>query len=205
MIIGLTGRTCAGKDSVARLLDKSRFTVIDEDGLGHQALAASKESLREAFGDCVIASDGSVDRRVLGPMVFADAEKLGMLNAITHPWMKRETMRLCREAEEEGRIAVINAALLESMGFVPACDAVILVTADPRTRERRALSRDGMTPERFRDRDRSQEDIGRTLAASGVRTFEIANDGDEDTLSRQVNILCAKLLEEALLWERRQG
>ena len=146
-----------------------------------------------------------IDRKALGRIVFSDPHKLDILNGITHPWMVEEAVAEARKAESEGKIAVINAALLESMGFVPACDAVILVTADPSTRERRALSRDGMTPERFRDRDRSQEDIGRTLAASGVRTFEIANDGDEDTLSRQVNILCAKLLEEALLWERRQG
>lgn len=193
MIIGLTGKSCAGKDTVASMLSADRFSVIDVDALGHVALEANHGRLREAFGDSIFRPDGTVDRKILGPIVFSDPSKLGLLDSITHPWMKEEALRLAREAEEDGRIAVINAALLESMGFVPSCDEVVLVIAPYEVREARALKRDGMTAEKFRARSDAQKDIGLSLFASGRKVTTIVNDSDLDTISRQVSFLCAKI------------
>lgn len=194
MIIGLTGKSCAGKDAVAALLDKKRFEVIDVDKLGHDALAMNKDKLVEAFGDGIIAQDGSVDRKILGPLVFSDSDKLGTLNSITHPWMHDEAMRRAEEAEREGKDAVINAALLESMGFVESCDRIILVVAGYETRLKRALQRDsGMTEEKFRDRTMAQKDVGLSLFGSGRPVFTIINDEGFDSLSRQVMFLCDRL------------
>lgn len=194
MIIGLTGKSCAGKDAVAALLDKKRFEVIDVDKLGHDALAMNKDKLVEAFGDGIIAQDGSVDRKVLGPLVFSDPDKLEALNSITHPWMQDEAIRRAEEAEREGKDAVINAALLESMGFVESCDRIILVVAGYETRLKRALQRDsGMTEEKFRDRTMAQKDVGLSLFGSGRPVFTIINDEGFDSLSRQVMFLCDRL------------
>ncbi len=193
MIIGLTGKSCAGKDTVAALLPPDRFTVIDVDALGHVALEANHKALREAFGDGIFSADGKVDRKVLGPIVFSNPEKLKTLNAITHPWMRDEALRMAHEAESEGKRAVINAALLESMGFVPCCDLIVLVVAPYDVRAKRALERDGMTEERFRDRAAAQKDIGLSLLQSGRRVITILNDSDKDTISRQVSFLCAKI------------
>lgn len=193
MVIGLTGKSCAGKDTVAALLPEDRFSVIDVDGLGHEALEANHEKLREAFGSSIFRNDGTVDRKILGPIVFADEEKLETLNSITHPWMKEETLRKAQEAEKNGKIAVINAALLESMGFVEYCDMIILVIAPYSIREERALKRDGMTKEKFHDRAMAQKDIGLALLESGRNVITIVNDSDEATISRQVSFLCAKI------------
>lgn len=193
MIIGLTGKSCAGKDTVAALLPEDRFSVIDVDGLGHEALEENHEKLRKAFGSSIFRDDGTVDRKVLGPIVFADAEKLETLNSITHPWMKEETLRKAKEVEGNGKIAVINAALLESMGFVEYCDMIILVIAPYGIREERALKRDGMTKEKFHDRAMAQKDIGLSLLESGRNVITIVNDSDEATISRQVSFLCAKI------------
>ncbi len=84
MIVGLTGRSCSGKDAVAGMLDE-RFYVVDEDGLGHQALTANTEKLRAAFGDGIFSEDGSVNRKALGAIVFSSPEKLEILNGISHP------------------------------------------------------------------------------------------------------------------------
>ena len=113
MIVGLTGRSCSGKDRVASLLD-DRFTVIDEDGLGHVALDANRDRIVEAFGEDIL-TEGKVDRKKLGPKVFSSPEALKTLESISHPWMVEETLRGCREAEKEGKIPVINAAILEKI------------------------------------------------------------------------------------------
>ena len=129
MVIGLTGKSCAGKDLFASLLPSERFFIIDVDKLGHEALAMNRDALVKAFGDRILKDDGSVDRKILGPIVFSDSDKLAILNSITHPCMKEKALSEAEKASAEGLHAVINAALLESMGFVPHCDIVVLVIA----------------------------------------------------------------------------
>lgn len=190
MIIGLTGKICAGKDTFASLLPEDRFAVIDVDALGHEALAENKDKVAEAFGADVIRSDGTVDRKALGAIVFSDKAKLEALNSITHPWMKEKALSLAHEAERAGKIAVINAALLESMGFVCSCDRVILVTAGYGVREKRAAERSALSSEEFRKRSEAQKDIGISLFSSGKPVITIINDADINSLSRQVSFLC---------------
>ena len=192
MIIGLTGKSCSGKDYVAHLFGEE-FVVIDEDKLGHVALDNNREKLVAAFGDSII-TDGKVDRKKLGPIVFSDKEKLEKLNSISHPWMMAETLRLCREAESEGKIAVINAAILEKMGFVPYCNEVVLVSSPYSERLKRAVMRDKITPEAFKKRDENQKDIGSTLSNGGVKVTNIINDSDKESLSRQVKEYCDSIL-----------
>ena len=192
MIIGLTGKSCSGKDYVAHLFGEE-FVVIDEDKLGHVALDNNREKLVAAFGDSIITY-GKVDRKTLGPIVFSDKEKLEKLNSISHPWMVAETLRLCREAESEGKIAVINAAILEKMGFVPYCNEVVLVSSPYSERLKRAVMRDKITPEAFEKRDENQKDIGSTLSNGGVKVTNIINDGDKESLSRQVKEYCDIIL-----------
>ena len=167
--------------------------VIDEDKLGHVALDNNREKLVAAFGDSII-TDGKVDRKKLGPIVFSDKEKLEKLNSISHPWMVAETLRLCREAESEGKIAVINAAILEKMGFVPYCNEVVLVSSPYSERLKRAVMRDKITPEAFEKRDENQKDIGSTLSKGSVKVTNIINDGDKESLSRQVKEYCDSIL-----------
>ena len=192
MIIGLTGKSCSGKDYVAHLFGEE-FVVIDEDKLGHVALDNNREKLVAAFGDSII-TDGRVDRKKLGPIVFSDKEKLEKLNSISHPWMVAETLRLCREAESEGKIAVINAAILEKMGFVPYCNEVVLVSSPYSERLKRAVIRDKITPEAFEKRDENQKDIGTTLSKEAVKVTNIINDSDKESLSRQVKEYCDSIL-----------
>ena len=192
MIIGLTGKSCSGKDYVSHLFGEE-FVVIDEDKLGHVALDNNREKLVAAFGDSII-TDGRVDRKKLGPMVFSDKEKLEKLNSISHPWMVAETLSLCREAERKGKIAVINAAILEKMGFVPYCNEVVLVSSPYSERLKRAVMRDKITPEAFEKRDENQKDIGSTLSKGSVKVTTIINDGDKESLSRQVKEYCDSIL-----------
>ncbi|MCI7606750.1 MAG: dephospho-CoA kinase [Spirochaetales bacterium] len=192
MIIGLTGKSCSGKNYVASLFG-DEFFVIDEDKLGHEALDNNIDKLREAFGEGIL-TEGRVDRKKLGPIVFSDKEKLEKLNSISHPWMVNETLRLSKEAEEKGKIAVINAAILEKMGFVPYCNEVILVSSPYSERLKRAMERDKITPEAFAKRSESQSEIGSTLSGAGIKVTTIVNDGDKESLSRQVKAYCDSIL-----------
>ncbi len=147
MIIGLTGKYCAGKNAAAAVFEEKGIPSIDVDKLGHRALDARIEEIAEAFGPEVVVTDKNgkrtVDRKALGSIVFSDPQKLFRLEKISHPWMKAETARLTAGYKAEGRRhVVVNAAILYRMELDKLCDCVIWIEAPLVTRFRRALKRD---------------------------------------------------------------
>ena len=86
--VGLTGGIGAGKSEVSRRLESYGAVVIDADQVAREVVAPGTPGLAEvvaAFGEAVLAPDGSLDRERLGEMVFADASLRAKLNAIVHP------------------------------------------------------------------------------------------------------------------------
>ena len=201
MIIGLTGTSCAGKNLVSEVMEGKGFFVVDEDRLGHVALEMNAERLVETFGDGIL-TDGKVDRKKLGPVVFSSPEGLKKLEGISHPWMVKETERLCREAEREGKVAVINAAILEKMNLHALCDEVLVVDAPFDMRFARAQERDGISREKFEARCRTQVDIGKKSEQEGIKVCRILNNGDKTQLCRQVELYCDNIfLLRGSAWE----
>ena len=142
MVVGLTGGYCAGKDVVARVLAARGYTVIDVDALGHDALRVMAAEVFKAFGASVRSPDGSVDRKALGKIVFADPVSLARLELIVHPVMVNDVRR--RTAAMGGDV-LINAAILHHMGLDLLCDAVVCVRAPLVARVFRAMRRDRLT------------------------------------------------------------
>ena len=193
MVIGLTGKSCAGKDEVASILSSLEFYVIDEDRLGHEALDANREALIATFGDAIL-TNGSVDRKKLGPLVFSDKDKLRLLEAISHPWMVSETVRRAKEAEAKGLNVVINAAILKRLGLDSISDEILFVDAPFAIRAKRAEARNGTKIEDFEKRERNQEDIVSIFETFGGKIVKVINDGDKPTLYRQVKEYCDTIL-----------
>lgn len=191
MIIGLVGKSCSGKDTAASLLDED-FSVVDADKIGHEALREKKDEIKSVFGDEVM-SGGEVDRKKLSRIVFSSQEKLKALDDITHPYIKDKILSECRKIEEEGKIAVINGALLEEAGLIDNVDEILFIISPYEKRLERALSRDGITEEDFKKRSDAQRKIGSTLYSSGKKVVTIINDKEIDEFSRQVALWCASI------------
>jgi dephospho-CoA kinase len=139
-LIGLTGTYCAGKNHVAKILEARGFPALDVDKLGHKAIEAEKKAILARFGESVLGPGGTVDRRLLGALVFGKGEELAALEAIVHPAANRLTLEWI-EAQGE-RPCVINAALLHRSAVLPLLDAIIIVQAPVLTRLLRARKRD---------------------------------------------------------------
>ena len=89
-VIGLTGGIGSGKSTVSSLLGELGAAVLDADTVGHEAYQPGTDAWQavvDAFGKDVVAADGSIDRKRLGAIVFADPEALQRLNGIMHPRM----------------------------------------------------------------------------------------------------------------------
>src|SRR5205085_3665691 len=105
VIIGLTGGIGSGKSVVGGMLAELGAYVIDTDKVGHRVYAPGSEGfgrIVETFGRDVVAADGTIDRKKLGAVIFADAEKRGALNAIVHPLIFGEIMREIGEQRRSG-------------------------------------------------------------------------------------------------------
>ncbi len=190
MVVGLTGRYCAGKDTVARVFARQGFRLIDVDGLGHEALAEKAAAVSAAFGPSVLRRDGSVDRRAVARLVFGDPAALRRLEAIVHPVMVDRVRASIAALPGD---VVVNAAVLQRMGLVAHCDAVVWVTAPAPVRLVRAMRRDGM---RLRDacaRIRAQADVRPQFNDPAVDTYTVRNGGTARSLERRLQSVLRRM------------
>ena len=188
MILGITGGTGSGKTTLLNILAEKGFTVLDCDKIYHDLLKTDKAMLaaiENRFPGTV--TDGVLDRKKLGAIVFADPAALQDLNTITHSAVKAEVLRLLQENPN----AAIDAIGLFEGGLAPLCDVTIAVTAPEELRVARLMARDGITEQYARARiaaQRAPEEFKKLCH------YTLDNDGTE-----------AAFREKCLAFFRSQG
>lgn len=122
LTVGLTGGIGAGKSEVSRLLVECGAVLIDADRIAREVVEPGTPGLAavvEAFGEDILAEDGSLDRPRLGALVFNDPEKLATLNSIVHPLVGARSREL-EEAAPEDAVVVHDVPLLTENGLAPS-------------------------------------------------------------------------------------
>jgi dephospho-CoA kinase len=190
VIVGLTGKYCAGKDHVARIFESNGYSVIDVDSLGHEALAERSAQIVEIFGRSLAAEDGTVNRRALGRIVFGNPTAMARLEAILHPAMVQKVKNLIAGM---GSDVIVNAAILHHMGLDVLCRAVVFVTAPLPARLLRAMRRDRLPLRDALARITSQKGIGPQFNAPAVDTYTVRNWGSGGSLEHRVARLAQRL------------
>lgn len=149
--VGLTGGIASGKTTVANTLAALGARVIDTDVIAREAVAPGQAALAELeqhFGGAIIRADGSLDRRRLREMVFADAAARHELEAILHPRIRVETLR---QADAGGGLyQVIVVPLLTRSELRAAMDRILLVDCRQNTQIQRLVARDAESAEQAR-------------------------------------------------------
>ena len=194
--VGLTGGIGAGKGEVARRLAGYGALVIDADQVAREVVAPGTPGLDEvvaAFGTRVLRPDGSLDRALLGEIVFSDAALRGKLNAIIHP-LVGERMREIEETAAAQDIIVHEIPLLAENGLAGAFDVVVVVDAPPEVQVERVVSSRGMTRSHALARMSAQATRDERLA---VATTVVDNSGSLDDLDDRVAALWAELSRRA--------
>ncbi len=185
-VIGLTGNIAVGKSVVRQMLQHLGAYTIDADSLSHQAMAPGAPAYApvvDMFGKIVLNDDGTVNRAMLGSIVFAHPRALARLEAITHPVVRQAALALATRAKQ--RVIVIEAIKLLESPLIKACDTVWVVHATPDTQLRRLLEKRKMTEEEARRRIAAQSPQADKLARANI---VIANDGSVEDTWRQVQI-----------------
>ncbi|MEL7975105.1 dephospho-CoA kinase [Isoptericola sp. F-RaC21] len=196
--IGLTGGIAAGKSVVARRLAELGAVVIDHDVLAREVVAPGTVGLEEvvaAFGDGVLADDGSLDRPSLGRLVFDDAAARERLEGILHPEIRRiaAEREALAGASDDRAVVVHDIPLLVETGQADRFHLLVVVDAPAEQRVARLVGGRGLEEGAARARVAAQAtDEERTAVADVV----LDGTGTEEGLRTQVDALWRRLCAE---------
>ena len=163
MIIGVTGGIASGKSEVCRILEQNGFVHIDADEVAHDVLEIPEVigQITEVFGNEILdAKDDErgplfIDRKKLGKIVFADNDKMSILENITHPQIIRQIQGIINRADNKN--FVIEAIELVSSGLVNICDVLWVVHAEPEQQIHRLMTYRNMSYDDAMARLKTQE------------------------------------------------
>ncbi len=181
MILGLTGKTGAGKSMVCSLLKEKGCYIIDADKIARHVYETSPsvvEKVKETFGDDVVKFNGEIDRKILASRAFSSREETQKLNFIIHPVIRERILEEIEIAKiEEYEVCVIDAAALLESRIRNDCNYIAVVFAPVDVRLKRIIERDNM----------SVTDAKRRIDAQTTDEFYlqnadiiIINDGETD-------------------------
>ena len=198
LLVGLTGGIATGKSTVSTMFAHLGAKVVDADLLAREVVAPGQRAyaeIVEEFGPDVVQSDGQLDRKRLGTIVFADALKRKRLEQITHPAIRVRQQRILSVYEEEAfdGIVIWDAAVLIESGGAKAVARLVVVTADAEAELSRLVARDGLSEEDARRRIASQMPLAEKAK---LADYVIDNSGTRDGTERRVREVYRALLDD---------
>lgn len=189
MIVGITGSSGSGKSLASKVFEKRGFHIIDLDKLSRETSASGSlcvEEIADKFGKEILLSDGGLNRRALGEIVFRNRDKLELLNGITHKYIL-EAMNV-QISRVQGDI-LIDAPLLFEANLDKICDFTVGIIAQREEQIRRICERDGISEETAvarLDKQHTNDYFEQKCS------YIIENSGNEEELAEKVNALIEK-------------
>lgn len=190
-VVGLTGPTGAGKSSVTDVAKNLGFKIIDCDTLARLAVEKGSDGLADivkAFGDGVLNSDGTLNRKQLAALAFSASDKTELLNKTLLPHI----VKLIK-AQIDVPLVLLDAPTLFESGADSLCDDVIVVLCDEKTRKERIIKRDGIDESAAELRIKAGKDDNFYIERSNNIVY---NDCELSVLNLKIQKLLNKLLEE---------
>jgi len=192
---GLTGGAGSGKSSAAAMFAELGARVIDADRVAHEVIRSPHPAYHEIvheFGFEILDADGEIDRKRHAAIVFANPEKLKILNAIVHPRVMERIERLAEGflLADPKAIVMVDAALLYEAGFADRFRKIIVAWSRPEQQIERLMARMNLT------REQAELRIAAQWPAEEKRRradYVIDCSGDLETTRQQVERIYPKL------------
>ncbi len=189
--VGLTGSIGVGKSFVASVFVELGCHVLDADQTAREVVMTGTPGLKaltEAFGEEILNTEGTLDRKKLGAVIFNDQSQRERLNRILHPFIiaRQDEILNAWEAEDPEGIGIVDAALMIESGGYRRFDKLIVVHCRPEVQLERLMLRDKLTREEALRRINSQmpQEEKQKFADYLIDT----SDGFELTRSQSVEI-----------------
>jgi len=195
-VVGLTGGIGSGKSTAARIFEELGATVVDTDAIAHALTGpggAAMAPIRAAFGADYVTAEGALARARMRELVFADAARKSMLEAILHPLIRRRSDELVRDARGPYVILVVPL-LIESRDYRSRCQRILVVDCPEELQIERVATRSGISAAQVRAIMATQVSRAARLAAADD---VIDNSGDLAQLRREAEVLHRRYLRLA--------
>lgn len=196
LLVGLTGGIASGKSTAAAIIKSLGVEVLDADDVAHGLLAPGEkmpQAIAARFGRQVLAPDGSVNRPVLGRIVFGDPSALKELNALMHPPIWEAFSKWRDQLRAASRVGVGVIPLLFENGREDEWDVTLAVVTDPSVSVRRMLDR-GLSKTEAEARLAAQLPMDDKEARAD---YVIRNDGTMKEFERNVRDTWSRISKEA--------
>ncbi len=186
--VGLTGSIAVGKSFVLECFRELGCHVLDADKTAREVVEKGSEGLAEIaekFGNDILAKDGSLDRKRMAAIVFADGEKRELLNSIVHPRVFAAQNEWLANIEriDPNAIAIVDAALMIESGGYRRFDKLIVVWCESAIQLQRLMLRDSL------DRKTAEQRVAAQLSQDEKKNFAdflIDTSAGFDDAKRQV-------------------
>jgi dephospho-CoA kinase len=191
--VALTGGIATGKSSILRRLQQQGIPTIDADVLAREAVrpgTPAAVAIRARFGDLLFTTEGELDRKALGALVFREPDARLALESILHPEVYARITRWFGELPPSTPVAVADIPLLFETHREGDFDAVIVAACDPAEQVARIVRRDGLTEAEARQRLDAQWPIGEKVNRAD---YVIWTDGPPTATAEQVDALADRL------------
>ena len=193
LVFGLTGGIGSGKSTVSALLEAKGAVIIDADRIVRELQQPGEpvfDAMVEAFGDEIIAADGTLDRQAVADLVFGDDAKLKTLNGIVHPAVGVRMAEQLAALADTDQVVILDVPLLvEGKGKYDTAGTIV-VDLDPDLAVQRLVDHRGFTEADARARMARQSSREDRLALADV---VIDNSGTVEDLAPQVDELWARI------------
>ncbi len=179
MVVGLTGGIGSGKSTVARAFDKiGNIAIYYADDEAKKLMITSpiiKKQICKEFGEEAYQGD-QLNRAFIATIVFADKEKLAILNSIVHPEVYKHFKNFVSLNSDKEYVLYENAILFENNSDV-LCDKIITVIADENIRIQRVVKRDNTSESEVKNRMNNQwKDVKKQLLSNYIVTNNTSDD-----------------------------
>ena len=194
--VGLTGGIATGKSTIGEMFVELGCHLIDSDRITHELLRpghAVHAAVAKEFGNRILAPDGTIDRRILGEIVFKeDPGARTRLNSLVHPAVVRRHQEWLREVEAQDPqgIAIVDAALMIEVGTYKNYDKVIVVMCSPEIQKQRLRARSQLAEGQIEARIHSQMPLEEKVKYAD---FVIDSSGSKEMTRQQVLLVYRQL------------
>ena len=192
--VAITGNIGAGKSLVEKLLRKRGYTVVDADKITHEILRSDEETIEKIhsfFGHKdIYEEDGTISRRKLGKLVFANPGMRYKLEFIMHPVIK-DKMKEFLNNDCDKKVLFVAVPLLFEAKMQDLFDKTILIAADEPLRLKRILARDKMEFSEAKDRISAQQPQEEKMNKAD---FVIYNNTNLASLEFQLDLVLKRII-----------
>ncbi len=155
-VVGLTGGIGSGKSAALAEFERLGASTVSLDQIAKEQAKPGRDGYKRIvkdFGACILKKDGTIDRALLGRVVFGDARARAGLEKATHPLILKEMKELVGRMRG---VVVVDVPLLFEKKLQKNFDATVVIACKPATQVRRIVKRDGMNPKEARLRMAAQ-------------------------------------------------